>query len=76
MRPITSAMWVAISALFVASAASAQPNPDKNAYFGETHVHTSWSLDAFALGKHADDSRPTRTSTSRASRSSILSATK
>jgi hypothetical protein len=30
--------------------ASAQPNPDKNAYFGETHVHTSWSLDAFAIG--------------------------
>ncbi len=33
-----------------ASAVSAQPNPDKNAYFGETHVHTSWSLDAFAIG--------------------------
>src|SRR6266496_3309060 len=27
-----------------------QPNPERNAYFGETHVHTSWSLDAFALG--------------------------
>jgi hypothetical protein len=25
-------------------------NPDRDAYFGETHVHTSWSLDAFALG--------------------------
>ena len=24
--------------------------PDRNAYFGETHVHTSWSLDAFAIG--------------------------
>jgi len=23
-----------------------QPNPERNAYFGETHVHTSWSLDA------------------------------
>src|SRR5215467_1102277 len=30
--------------------AAAQPNPDRNAYFGETHVHTSWSLDAFAMG--------------------------
>ena len=30
--------------------AVAQKNPDRNAYFGETHVHTSWSLDAFALG--------------------------
>jgi uncharacterized protein DUF3604 len=27
-----------------------QPNPDRDAYFGETHVHTSWSLDAFAIG--------------------------
>lgn len=27
-----------------------QSNPERNAYFGETHVHTSWSLDAFALG--------------------------
>jgi hypothetical protein len=25
-------------------------NSDRDAYFGETHVHTSWSLDAFALG--------------------------
>ncbi len=32
------------------TAASPQPNPDRNAYFGETHVHTSWSLDAFSLG--------------------------
>ena len=24
--------------------------PERDAYFGETHVHTSWSLDAFALG--------------------------
>ena len=28
----------------------AAPNPERNAYFGETHVHTSWSLDAFAIG--------------------------
>ena len=37
--------------LFAASMAVAQaPNPDKNAYFGETHVHTSWSLDAWTIG--------------------------
>ncbi len=36
--------------LTVAAASAQQPNPDKNAYFGETHVHTSWSLDAFAIG--------------------------
>ena len=30
--------------------AAAQPNPDRDAYFGETHVHTSWSLDAWLFG--------------------------
>jgi hypothetical protein len=28
----------------------AEPNRDREAFFGETHVHTSWSLDAFAIG--------------------------
>ncbi|HEY6385690.1 MAG TPA: DUF3604 domain-containing protein, partial [Candidatus Acidoferrum sp.] len=27
-----------------------QPNSDREAYFGETHVHTSWSLDAWLGG--------------------------
>ena len=26
--------------------AFAQPNPERNAYFGETDIHTSWSVDA------------------------------
>src|SRR5512134_2439613 len=31
--------------------ASAQKAPaERQAFFGETHVHTSWSLDAFAIG--------------------------
>ena len=25
-------------------------NPEREAFFGETHVHTSWSLDAFSVG--------------------------
>ena len=25
----------------------AQKNPEREAYFGETHVHTSWSLDSY-----------------------------
>ena len=28
------------------------PNPQRNAYFGETHVHTSWSFDAYIFGNH------------------------
>jgi hypothetical protein len=25
-------------------------NPDRGAYFGETHIHTSWSVDAWVMG--------------------------
>src|SRR6516164_4294770 len=27
-----------------------RPNPDRNAYFGEEHIHTSWSVDAWLMG--------------------------
>jgi len=30
--------------------AAPQPNPERNAYFGETHLHTSWSVDAWVMG--------------------------
>src|SRR5512147_1005850 len=30
-----------------------QPNPDRNAYFGEEHIHTSWSVDAWLMGNRA-----------------------
>ena len=33
-----------------APAPASQPNPDRNAYFGETHLHTSWSVDAWVMG--------------------------
>jgi Protein of unknown function (DUF3604) len=32
------------------SPAFAQTTPERNAYFGQTHQHTSWSLDAYILG--------------------------
>jgi uncharacterized protein DUF3604 len=33
----------------------AQTNPPRDAYFGETHVHTSWSLDAWLFGNRMTD---------------------
>jgi hypothetical protein len=38
-----------------AVAALAQGNPLRDAYFGETHVHTSWSLDAWLFGNRMTD---------------------
>src|SRR5206468_3914153 len=36
--------------LAVVPPALAQKNPERSVYFGEQHVHTSWSFDAFAFG--------------------------
>ena len=33
-----------------AAAALPAPNPERNAYFGDVHVHTGWSFDAFTNG--------------------------
>ena len=43
---------LAIAAVTLAAAAQAQGNPDRNAYFGQTHSHTSWSIDAYIFGNH------------------------
>src|ERR1039458_9513525 len=32
-----------------------KPNPDRNAYFGEEHIHTSWSMDAWLMGHRLTD---------------------
>jgi hypothetical protein len=34
----------------IAAPAHAQRNPERDAYFGETHIHTSWSVDAWIMG--------------------------
>ncbi len=35
---------------FAASPGFAQSNLERNAYFGQTHIHTSWSFDAYVFG--------------------------
>jgi Protein of unknown function (DUF3604) len=37
------------------SPVSAQGNPLRDAYFGETHIHTIWSLDAWLFGNRMTD---------------------
>src|SRR3990172_9800680 len=39
-----------LGTIVAASPAFSQMNPGRNVYFGEQHVHTSWSFDAFAFG--------------------------
>ena len=40
----------AVASVLIVGSAQAQ---DRNAYFGQTHQHTSWSLDAYILGNTA-----------------------
>jgi len=35
-----------------AATALAQSAPERQAFFGQTHSHTSWSLDAYIIGNH------------------------
>jgi hypothetical protein len=39
-----------VSILAAGPHASVQPSAERNAYFGETHVHSSGSFDAFLFG--------------------------
>ena len=57
LRLVTAAaLVVGLSGATTAAPALAQTrNPDREAYFGETHVHTSWSLDAWLIGNRITD---------------------
>ncbi len=41
--------------LAASSAFAQERNPERNAYFGETHVHTSYSADAWLFGDRMTD---------------------
>jgi hypothetical protein len=46
-----AALCTAVTLSFLAASAFAQEkNPDRNAYFGDEHIHTSWSVDAWLMG--------------------------
>ena len=42
--------WATVATLACTPALAQVKNPDRNAYFGETHLHTSWSADAWLFG--------------------------
>lgn len=44
------ALLISSSIVGIAQASFAEPNPMRNAYFGETHMHTALSLDAYIGG--------------------------
>lgn len=54
IRTAGIAIWTLalVAAVTIRSARVQEKNPERNAYFGETHVHTSWSFDAFIFGNH------------------------
>ena len=45
-----TALAAGVLGLAAPSAFAQERNPERNAYFGETHIHTSWSLDAWSFG--------------------------
>jgi len=45
-----STFALVLLAFFSTQAAAAETFPDREVFFGEQHVHTSWSYDAFAFG--------------------------
>ena len=49
-KRLISGLLITVAMTLASGPAAAQKNPDRNAYFGETHLHTSWSLDAWVFG--------------------------
>jgi len=47
---VMSGFTVGTIAMLVTLPVFAAPNPDRDVFYGETHVHTSWSFDAYIFG--------------------------
>jgi hypothetical protein len=52
LRNITAALLGIGFWCLTAAPAVSQSNPLRDAYFRETHLHTSWSFDAYIFGNH------------------------
>ena len=50
LRRTKSLLLASTLLLAMTGAAGADGNPDRQAFYGETHVHTSWSFDAYIFG--------------------------
>jgi uncharacterized protein DUF3604 len=51
-RGVIRALLGAGLVILTAALAFAQETPQRDVFFGETHVHTSWSFDAYIFGNH------------------------
>src|SRR5262245_24539163 len=49
---LTCGFSICMAVMLLALPAFAEPNSLRDAYFGETHQHTSWSVDAWLFGNH------------------------
>jgi len=49
-RGVAACVLATVGWLGMAAATAQERNPERNAYFGETHIHTSWSVDAWVIG--------------------------
>lgn len=50
IRIISSLALCVLVVSLTTPAFAQEKNPERNAYFGETHIHTSWSVDAWIFG--------------------------
>src|ERR1700752_3657545 len=48
----TEAVTVASALAWTKPAQTVPSNPDRDCFFGQTHSHTSWSVDAYLIGNH------------------------
>jgi hypothetical protein len=51
-RATRTLIRIAVLSFTATSVWAAEKNPDRDVFFGQTHSHTSWSVDAYLIGNH------------------------